>query len=88
MAHVQQILLAGQAVQFGLGVAAREHDVDVARAAAEILLPRSQRRELDLAAIVPVRHVGGEVEITLVPVTRYSSSIPSGRPAVQIWPAS
>ena len=66
LAHVQEILLTGEAVQFGLGVAACEHDVHVARGAAEILLPRPERRELDLAVVIPVRHVGGEVEVPLV----------------------
>jgi hypothetical protein len=66
VAHVQELVLAGQAVEFRLGVAAREHDVDVAGAVAEILLPGPQRCQFDLAAIVPVRHVGGKVEIPLV----------------------
>ena len=69
-AHAQQAFLAGEAVQFGLGIAARQHDIDVAGGPAEILLPGPQRGQPDLAGVVAVRHIGGEVEIT--PIARHA----------------
>ena len=63
---MQQVLLTGEAIQLRLGIAACEHDVDVARGVTEILLPGSQGGKLDFAAVISMRHVGGEVEVTLV----------------------